>query len=224
MKRSVSGALADPSIGHRFALAYTSLEDIKLYEIKPAPGKGLGVFARYDVSREMRVMAEEPLITLSSNPEANVKPVSLFDQFKALPIEKQEQCLKLHYRQKHFYSGMEMMTDFPYSLMSKSEKSEFAKVFAILPDNVWDMSDGKSCIFLDAARINHSCRPTVERGWNSSVGQQTIHSICDIAVGDEITLSYMHCLHPRALRQQALSARDFKCACPACDPNTQFGQ
>ncbi|KGQ02859.1 SET domain-containing protein 5 [Beauveria bassiana D1-5] len=46
-------------------------------------------------------------------------------------------------------------------------------------------------LFLEASRINHSCRHNVQNTWNENIRRLTIHALCDIEEGQEITISYL---------------------------------
>ena len=61
--------------------------------------------------------------------------------------------------------------------------------------------------FEDISRANYSCRPNAHFTWNTRLGeagQATIHALKHIAVGEEITISYIpgpeHSLEPREQR------------------------
>ncbi|KXH60739.1 hypothetical protein CSAL01_09364 [Colletotrichum salicis] len=72
-------------------------------------------------------------------------------------------------------------------------------------------------IFLDASRINHSCRHNAQNTWNDSRGQLTIHVLRDIDDGEEITISYLGASENYAARQSRLQKSfGFVCACELC--------
>jgi hypothetical protein len=73
--------------------APTLLDACHLIEIREAPGKGLGIFAREKISRGTRIIAESPLLkaTTVSSHGVNVQAA-----FNNLPLPKQRAYLDLH--------------------------------------------------------------------------------------------------------------------------------
>lgn len=77
-------------------------------------------------------------------------------------------------------------------------------------------------LFLDAARINHSCRPNAHRSWNDNLQRLTVHAVRDIERGQEIAISYLGETLSYIKRQAILKHRfRFDCACRLCSA-TQF--
>jgi len=73
-------------------------------------------------------------------------------------------------------------------------------------------------LFLMGSRINHSCIPNVHFACNNAIGKGTIHTVRDIAVGEELTLIYIDGVNrPRTRRQSELLQWGFLCTCPACE-------
>lgn len=73
-------------------------------------------------------------------------------------------------------------------------------------------------LFLNVARINHSCAPNAHCHYRPSMGAQIVQSIRDIEAGDEIEIAYFDILQDRAGRQQRSQNWGFQCACAACAP------
>ncbi|TDZ22476.1 SET domain-containing protein 5 [Colletotrichum orbiculare MAFF 240422] len=72
-------------------------------------------------------------------------------------------------------------------------------------------------IFLEASRINHSCKQNAQNTWNGNLDQTTIHALKDIEEGEEITISYMGESGDYATRQAHLTASfHFSCICECC--------
>lgn len=79
------------------------------------------------------------------------------------------------------------------------------------------MEVGKGAgVFPLAARFNHSCSPNACFSWNAAIGRETIHAMCDIEPGKEITLCYCDGVHDRVLRAWELKHYGFRCGCVAC--------
>ncbi|KAF6825592.1 hypothetical protein CPLU01_10170 [Colletotrichum plurivorum] len=78
-----------------------------------------------------------------------------------------------------------------------------------------DTSEGG--IFLEASRINHSCKHNAQNTWNSELGQITIHAIREIEAGEEITISYLAVSATYVAAQAQLrSVFGFTCTCERC--------
>ncbi len=62
------------------------------------------------------------------------------------------------------------------------------------------------------SRINHACLPNCQHTWNASIGEETIHTVRDIAQGEEITISYSH-TDPFESRRGHQKNFGFDCTC-----------
>ncbi|KAI5840387.1 hypothetical protein DFP73DRAFT_482351 [Morchella snyderi] len=86
-------------------------------------------------------------------------------------------------------------------------------------------ADATECgVFPTCSRFNHSCNPNANYCWNAKTQQEVVHTVKDIAVGDQICVSYLDeeaANYPRAQRQ-ALLKRDFgfECRCSVCSGDT----
>ena len=82
-------------------------------------------------------------------------------------------------------------------------------------------------IFLQAARINHSCVPNAYPAWNPDLNRLTVHAIVHIPQGNEIFINYHAAEYRKGRdqrRQHLLYDYSFDCSCPACRNNTVFGR
>jgi hypothetical protein len=75
-----------------------------------------------------------------------------------------------------------------------------------------------TAIFTNVCRLNHACSPNTARYWNEALGKQEVHAAREIAVGDELTLSYIG--GEGATREQRRDYLQqhfgFLCACSLC--------
>lgn len=72
-------------------------------------------------------------------------------------------------------------------------------------------------LFLEASRINHSCRHNAQNTWNANIERLTIYAFCDIEEGQEITISYLGGTSDYAERQRDLKKKfKFDCKCELC--------
>ena len=81
-------------------------------------------------------------------------------------------------------------------------------------------------IFLQAARINHSCVPNAYPAWNPDLQLLTVLAIIDIPEGKEIFINYHAGEYRKGKdqrRQHLLNDYGFHCLCSAC-ADTVFGR
>ena len=80
-------------------------------------------------------------------------------------------------------------------------------------------------IFLQASRLNHSCMPNCTYSWNKNLKHHRVHAVRDIAVGEELTISYVWILLDCAIRvKELMHGYGFVCDCPACEAEGNFGK
>lgn len=73
-------------------------------------------------------------------------------------------------------------------------------------------------IFLEASRMNSSCRPNVNNKWNSALGRIEYWALRDIKKDEELTITYSSLLEGRDWRRKTLkNTFGFHCTCDACD-------
>jgi hypothetical protein len=112
--------------------------------------------------------------------------------------------------------------DYPSDALSGGE------FLAIWHNNAFKTRPGEAALFLDAARLNHSCDPNCYPAWNPELGRLTLHAIREIERGDEILICYdidRYLLKPRVERQRGLKdCFNFDCNCQACDLAHPYSQ
>ena len=87
--------------------------------------------------------------------------------------------------------------------------------------NSYGMDDGKSGIFVEASRFNHSCIPNAHFSWNTNTEEITIHAVIDIPLHTEIFINYRpnSFFKPTTQRQRELQDDyGFICNCSGCQP------
>lgn len=159
------------------------------YEVKPSPGQGLGMFATRDIAVGELIVAENPLVVAS--------PFNCLSVVESLPAAQKST----------FYA----LTDFHTPNSPTPSGIMRTHALPLGPDSI------RGGIFPDICRVNHSCLPNVHHLWNSKRGQETIHAILPISVGEEILTAYIPSSSPRSDLQSALKAKfGFVCECQAC--------
>lgn len=194
----------------------------KLYEVKAAAGKGLGVFAVRDLKCGTRIMCDRPLIHLTQGNAMDIPA-----EFAKLSPDKQALFLSLHCprlaaRDDTRTSIIRTQQGLRASAAALSIE-EHVKIMAIYETNAFEAGVG-SVICPEASRINHSCLPNVHHCWNKSIERETVHAVRDIAAGEEILTTYVKVCIDHVEREKQLNRYGFSCDCPACDISTTFGR
>ncbi|KAL7927484.1 hypothetical protein ACQKWADRAFT_276861 [Trichoderma austrokoningii] len=173
-----------------------------LYTIQPVPGMGLGLIATKNIPKGARILSELPLFTPVCgllDGEAFINHIS--NALKDLGEDKERAFLNLH----NAYGT----DDDPLRGIAQSN---------MLPLGHDTLDYG---LFLTAARINHSCRPNAHKSWNDNIGRLTVHAVCDIEAGEEITISYLQTVQPYVERKALLEHFRFECGCKLCSAPPQ---
>ena len=145
--------------------------------------------------------------------------LQVFRRFLKLAPARQEEVLKLHVHQ----DGLRNTVTAARSIM-REEHSDLAskqlKLKDILDCNACSFGvaePGYMGLFLHTSRLNHSCVPNAEGYYDRKSGHMYIRALTDIGAHEEITISYIYHILPRAKRQELLSNWRFVCRCPACN-------
>lgn len=99
---------------------------------------------------------------------------------------------------------------------------EAGKVVAIFHNNAYTLRNENDTrlmfgLFMQEARMNHSCLPNTVCAWNQELGKRTVRAVRDIEAGEEITKAYVDSHGDREARMQCLLYRyGFTCTCVAC--------
>ncbi|KAL1888771.1 SET domain-containing protein 5 [Sporothrix stenoceras] len=207
------------------------------YELRPSPGKGLGVFATRWIPKHTRVLVEAPQFVIvppdpSAPPIANDILSQIQARFDNLTPTDQAIYEACH---QHQFPGEPDSGRLFYIFRSNA--------FSIVPVDVLDGQHWgtKWGMFPQMARINHSCRPNVANLWVPSVdgdngarkdgtgtalGHHVVWTTRDIAPGEELLISYVNLLQDTTARQRSLDQFGFQCGCSVCcdarDGNTMM--
>lgn len=184
-----------------------------LIEIRDSPGKGRGIFAKANIPRGTRILAESAL--LKANCGANEDPTAeaILQAFGNLSPSQQASYLELHAYACHpDKQTLESQTGQTWDEMPELHR----KVLGIYTANSFDNS--VDSVFLLGSRFNHSCLPNTTHIFNPALDQETFHTIQDIGAGEELLISYIDGSNwVKSKRQQCLQEWGFECNCPACE-------
>ncbi|KAK4195983.1 SET domain-containing protein [Triangularia verruculosa] len=171
----------------------------QLYAVRAIQGKGQGLIATSKIPKGTRILAEAPLFTVPPiQPDEKAAEAHIISQLRQLSKDQQRAFFALH-------NAHETKTGRPFLGIS---------ITNALPLGCQADECG---VFLQASRINHSCRHNAANIWNANIGKLTIHALRDIQEGEEITISYLGRFAGYADRQEYLREKfSFDCKCELC--------
>lgn len=174
--------------------------------MKESTLKGLGVFAKVDIPRGTRVLAEPALLKVDRQA---VKANDIVEAFKNLPSPQQSLYLDLHgYACDSFKRATESEMGQNWEQIPEIQRT----VLAIYKANAF------GSVFSLGSRFNHSCVPNIHFAYNPAIEKETFHAIRSITAGEELTIMYINGTNrTRDQRQAHLNQWGFHCACPACE-------
>ncbi|KAF4894958.1 SET domain-containing protein 5 [Colletotrichum fructicola] len=179
----------------------------KPYRIMAVDGKGKGMFAARRIARGTRLLAESPVFRVPRD-EPNLQKLEavMAQKVRSLSQAQRQSFLALH----------------------NCHGTRHSQALGIAKTNALPLGSGarEGGIFLEASRINHSCRHNAQNTWNADRGQLTVHALRDIDDGEEITISYLGASENYSSRQSRLKESfGFTCACELCTlPDSQRKQ
>jgi len=217
-----NGGMANPS---NCIMPYlkATVPTTALYEIRPIPGKGLGVIAIVDIEAGTRLLHETPVMTALKD-----DPFEIYQAFIAMNHLNQHRYLELHAAPNQVTAILPAIDDDVPSTL----RYQIAKIAAIFATNCFNIPESEisskrqngneddeiiAGICLTAVRFNHSCTPNVAQTWTNDNKSIIMHALTFIKAGTELCDSYCELLAPRSERQEELRAYGFECSCVACD-------
>jgi hypothetical protein len=169
----------------------------KLYILTPIPGKGQGLIAVQDISKGTRILSEKPLFRIPRYglEQPDIEKV-ITSKLNLLSQDDQRTFLSLYNNTPG--------TSYPLASITKTNA---------LPLGT-DASEGG--LFPKASRINHACLPNCQHTWNDNIGEETIHAVRRISMGEEITISYSDIGPFESRRRSLKKSFGFDCTCELC--------
>ena len=187
----------DPASRHQ---SQEVLEPIGPYIVKASPGKGQGVFAARDLLKGERILVDRPFFAVT-------KPYNYHKVLRAFE--------NLSFSNRRLYMQL--------SCPDRSDDIQLSDVMRIFEANCFNIGE-RAAIFLKATRFNHSCLPNTYYSWSETRAEIVFHSMVPIPKGEEMTICYGKSFLTRLERRSELRIYNFHCHCPACRPDTAFGQ
>jgi hypothetical protein len=168
------------------------------YEIKPVPGKGLGMVAARWIPKGTRILSEKALF-----------------KFPHPTTEMEEDDIII----RDILDGLTKQQRDAFFALYNPWESEYLAAVRIAQNNGMPLASDSSLdgLFLVAARINHDCVNNAHRTWRQDREALHLHAIRNIAEGEEITISYTARFRTFEERQTFLLGHPmFTCTCTLC--------
>ncbi|OLN97537.1 N-lysine methyltransferase SMYD2-A [Colletotrichum chlorophyti] len=174
-----------------------------LWEIRPSPGKGLGLFALRAIPKGTRIVDESPLFTI--DPGELVKGQGFAFGAIATAVDAA-------------FSGLNATARAAYLSCPEhrgADDAGWSREALIFRTNGYTMAGGGAIgIFPRIAKVNHSCRPNA--GNVDVGGRRVIWAGREIAAGEEVTTTYAPLAQATEERRARLAQWGFRCDCRAC--------
>jgi SET domain len=170
----------------------------KPYAIRAIAGKGKGLVATTRITKGTRLLSEIPIFKVPrDNPDSEALQRIVANEVKSLNDDHQRAFFDL--TNIHGNAHSESLGIARTNVLPLGSKARFGG------------------LFLEASRINHSCRHNAQNTWNENIGRLTIHALRDIEVGQEITITYLASTAEYVERQHFLKEKfKFACTCELC--------
>lgn len=169
-----------------------------LCEVRPVPGKGLGLIATAPISAGSLILSEAPLIRLSTHELGFYRL-----QWEADRLSPSD---KANFYQLH-HTGMDELP----SVLEIWRKNSFAT------SGSKHNGEETQSVFKIISRINNSCNPNCSVSWNEEQNKMNVYAIKDIQENEEIQVCYVNLLLSRNQRHDLLYEQwEFDCRCVTC--------
>jgi hypothetical protein len=176
-----------------------------IWNARPSPGKGMGVFATRAIEAGTIILKETPVIRIQP-PE--------FRNGVAYPLAGIELLIRTAFEDL----GEDEKADVMSLTAHDPAEQNLNDVIAIFRNNAYIMGTNNSDLglFPKGARINHSCRPNTSQTWHEKTGRRVVRAIRRIDEGEELFATYIPLLHSHDMRQKRLNQYGFTCTCSVC--------
>ncbi|KAK1752310.1 hypothetical protein QBC47DRAFT_306708 [Echria macrotheca] len=175
-------------------------QEEEMFRVAEVPGKGIGLIAKRLIREGDEVMVRRPSLVVQVAAQARIN-LQLRDELYGRALD----AVSHDTRQK-------LMAMVGHDLGDKIDKNCFR--LRMGADEAVDSADHYLACYPDVARLNHDCRPSLV--YSIENGTHTVSAVRDISVGEELSISYIRLLSPRAQRLAELRHWGFECSCAQC--------
>ncbi|KAK2037599.1 SET domain-containing protein 5 [Colletotrichum somersetense] len=211
---SIPNGLGDPEEA-RIRLGTGLRSDDGLWEVRPSPGKGLGVFALQTIDAGTRILDESPLFTIDPGSLVSGQGFA----FAAIAAAVDEAFAALNATARAEYLSCPEHRD-----LNDEADAAWSREALVFRTNAYTMPGGTVGIFPRLAKVNHSCRPNAGAvtvgggsGGDERPARRIIYAARDIRAGEEVTVTYAPLAQATDERRARLAQWGFTCYCAACE-------
>ncbi|KAK1847243.1 lysine methyltransferase [Colletotrichum chrysophilum] len=200
---------------------HPSLSREPSFRTSPSGSKGRGIFATRQIPAGSLITNEAPIIFLDRNWVEDISSEEARTSLQALAIEKLPRTTRQTVEE--LYIGT-----FTKALEQKIWTNGYGVSSG--PAEVWpgledELDLGMIAVHANISKINHSCRSNAASQWDWVLLAHRLWAVRDIAVGEEITISYFDPIQTLRERQRyAKETLGFECACSHCQAAPKFAE
>ncbi|KAK4248619.1 hypothetical protein C7999DRAFT_30983 [Corynascus novoguineensis] len=193
--------ITSPRMAHVVAdsqdsLLSSGIEPEAFYEVE-IPGKGSGLIANRTIRKGEIIMQRAPALLIQNHPHIDFEPGLRLEMYQAA-VDRLPEPTRTNF--------LRQTGDTIYEKVQKNS-------FRVFVDGDTQHSAHLG-IFPEVSKFNHDCRPNVH--YRISNFTHTTVAVRDIPAGEELTVSYIYGMVPRAERLEQLREWGFTCSCPQC--------
>ncbi|KAL2138647.1 hypothetical protein VTI28DRAFT_6462 [Corynascus sepedonium] len=193
--------ITSPRMAHVVAdsqdsLLSSGIEPEAFYEVE-IPGKGSGLIANRTIRKGEIIMQRAPALLIQNHPHIDLEPGLRLEMYQAA-VDRLPEPTRTNF--------LRQTGDTVYEKVEKNS-------FRVFVDGNTQHSAHLG-IFPEVSKFNHDCRPNVH--YRISNFTHTTIAVRDIPAGEELTVSYIYGMVPRAERLEQLREWGFTCTCPQC--------
>ena len=184
-------------------------DDEQCYRQSRRPTKGIGMFARHDIRRGQRILAESPLLDILLDIGSEGLDATAIDIAVSTLNEQDWTRFK------------SLSSAFEGSQLVGDSRSRGSPLVCRIQTNSFEAEvDGRKHAYLfdKTSRFNHSCKPNISFYHNPLTQLRAVYATRDIKAGEELCVTYLAKTYvPYSQRQADLLERyNFTCMCEVC--------
>ncbi|TDZ32388.1 SET domain-containing protein 5 [Colletotrichum spinosum] len=183
--------------------------------------KGRGIFATRHIAAGDLIAQEPPILFLDNKLVEDISSREARDGLQALAISKLPRTTRETVRGL-YGEGPTGNRTLQLLINSYGVSGGPAKSWPGVDD---ESDSGMYAVHASISKINHDCRSNAAPQWDWNLLAHKLYALRDIAVDEEITISYFDTIHTHQERQEYIRENlGFECACKYCRAGSDFIQ
>jgi hypothetical protein len=205
-----------------FVLSSLTEISVPIFELRPAAGKGSGLFATTHIKCGERIIEEAALIRIPYSEDILVWSTHLVGELRRTTPDQRKAYFDLCHAPitRPNQEGLETLAPSSFDTGAGQLVTEEALIArAIFETNSFYMGEENEYgigVFASYSRINHNCRPNTHASYNPTLDKLTVHATRLTLKNEEILTSYIDLRQTGEQRNADLSHRGFRCQCKSC--------